>query len=89
MPKEYFGPKVTNWFYEEMVKCSVCGMWNDPKTTPSGGRHHAASEVLSVDSTTGRTFYDLGSNDAGQGCAACGSPAWRTGGKAGDLKREW
>jgi hypothetical protein len=26
---------------------------------------------------------------AGQGCPFCGSPAWRSGGKAGDLKRGW
>jgi len=25
----------------------------------------------------------------GQGCPFCGSPAWQTGGKAGDLKRSW
>ncbi len=89
MPTEYRNDKTSNWFDEEHHRCDVCDWPIDivELRTPSGGRHHAPSTVLQTDSTTGRIFYDLAANDAGQGCPACGSPAWKLGGRAGDMKR--
>lgn len=88
MPKIYEAPSLPSLFDTEFRRCDACDFPIDMmKGTPSGGRYHAPSEVLRVDSLSGRTFYDLAANDAGQGCPACGSPAWNQGGRLGDLNR--
>lgn len=63
--------------YTDYRRCDACGMWNKIGRTPEGGEYVATTR----DSVTNDPVY------AGNGCWFCGSPAWRNGGKLGDMAR--
>jgi hypothetical protein len=66
------------------IRCSVCDTLNDPRKRPSGGRFYGLNETTTIN---GKTVYRV--KEASNGCIFCQSTAWRTGGKAGDLKPPW
>ena len=68
--------------YEGYRRCDACGNWNKIGRTPEGGEFYPTTRD---DPETGYTWGDL--IFAGNGCWHCGSPAWRNGGKLGDLSR--
>jgi len=69
---------------DDRVKCSACGFWNDPETAPQGGQFYHKTGTKVVDGVT--WYYD---NNGSQGCAFCGSPAWRSGASLGDFSGWW
>jgi len=64
----------------DRIRCSACGMWNDPKTTPSGGEYNA----ITITNSGGDLEVSEGHK---QGCAFCDCPIWNAGGKLGDMRR--
>lgn len=65
---------------EDRIQCDACGFWNDPKSRPSGGQFTHVSLTKVIEGST--VYYD---GNGGQGCAFCGSPAWRHGASLGDM----
>jgi hypothetical protein len=64
----------------DRVRCSACGMWNNPRTTPKGGEFHHINASYVIDGTT----YVVDGNGS-QGCRFCGCTAWLDGGSLGDM----
>jgi hypothetical protein len=71
------------------VGCHTTAGWASNKGTIRGVAHVSNSYSQVDEFQSGGSYGGVYLNDmaASQGCPACGSPAWRAGGKAGDLKR--
>jgi hypothetical protein len=64
----------------DRLRCSACGMLNDPDRTPKGGEFHHINQVIN-DGTRDVTCDGNGP----QGCRFCGCTAWLNGGSLGDM----
>ena len=73
------------------VGCHTTARWSTLSGKVKGVCHMAAnwSQVDKFESGGGYGAVYLTDRAASQGCPFCGSPAWRGGGRAGDLKRQW
>ena len=63
-------------------RCSACNQLNKIGRSPEGGEYVASRRATP---TAGQTWGNP--IEANCGCWCCGSPAWRKGGKLGDLAR--
>lgn len=63
-------------------RCDACGSFNKIGRTPEGGEWQSTTRgTPAAGYTWGDPVYPT------NGCWFCGSPAWRRGGKLGDLAR--
>ena len=66
----------------DRIRCDACGMWNDPKITPSGGEYRSNTTWI-TQSGTSVIRVDEGLRT---GCCFCDCPDWNRGGSLGDMK---